>query len=82
MGFKQKKIYPPLNGVQALEVPDSIFFLTDYVCVSACLDFADLILSLPNVTHIGQETSADTKYLEQSNKMLETVEKELKQYTN
>jgi hypothetical protein len=41
-----------------------ILFLTDGRCGSACLDFADLILKLPNVTHIGEETAADTVYMD------------------
>lgn len=41
-----------------------VLFLTDSSCGSACLDFADLILALPNVEHIGQETSADTVYMD------------------
>ncbi|WP_299321754.1 S41 family peptidase [Parasphingopyxis sp.] len=41
-----------------------VYFLTDYVCASACLDFADLILRLPGVTHIGLSTSGDTVYID------------------
>lgn len=41
-----------------------VLFLTDSSCGSACLDFADLMLTLPNVTHIGQETGADTVYMD------------------
>jgi len=41
-----------------------LVFLTDALCVSACLDFADLIHVLPGVTHAGQPTSADTAYME------------------
>ncbi|WP_462163668.1 S41 family peptidase [Pseudoalteromonas xiamenensis] len=41
-----------------------IIFLTDSRCSSACLDFADLLLKLPNVNHVGQETGADTVYME------------------
>jgi hypothetical protein len=32
--------------------------------VSACLDFSDVVLALPRVTHVGQPTSADTTYME------------------
>ncbi len=38
--------------------------LTDSYCGSACLDFADLSLSIPGLVHMGEETSADTVYLE------------------
>jgi len=41
-----------------------VLFLTDSDCGSACLDFADLLLTLPNVHHIGQETGADTVYMD------------------
>jgi hypothetical protein len=41
-----------------------IIFLTDSVCVSACLNFSDWVLALPRVTHVGQPTSADTSYME------------------
>ena len=43
-----------------------VFLLTDGWCHSACLDFADLILSVPGVTHVGAETSADTVYIDNS----------------
>ncbi|QPG06779.1 hypothetical protein IT774_06480 [Salinimonas marina] len=39
-----------------------ILFVTDSRCGSACLDFVDLMLGLPNVVHVGHETSADTVY--------------------
>mgnify|MGYP005814200567 CR=1 FL=1 len=41
-----------------------VIFLTDRRCASACLDFSDLLLKLPSVTHMGQETGADTVYME------------------
>jgi len=41
-----------------------LVFLTDAICVSACLDFADYVHGLPRVTHAGQPTSADTAYME------------------
>lgn len=41
-----------------------VLFLTDSSCGSSCLDFADLMLALPNVTHIGEETAADTVYMD------------------
>jgi len=42
----------------------AVVLLTDSNCFSACLDFADLLLKLPNVIHMGQETGADTVYME------------------
>lgn len=41
-----------------------LIYLTDSVCVSACLDFSDVVMTLPRVTHVGQPTSADTTYME------------------
>lgn len=42
-----------------------IYFLTDNSCFSSCLDFADYIhWLLPNTTHIGLPTSADSPYNE------------------
>lgn len=41
-----------------------LYFLTDSACGSACLDFADVVLQLPNMTHVGHPTSADTIYME------------------
>lgn len=48
---------PPLSKTR-------IIALTDGHCASACLDFMDLLLTLPNVTHVGTPTSADTLYME------------------
>jgi hypothetical protein len=41
-----------------------VFFLTDTWCASACLDFADLIVAIDSVTHVGAETSADAIYID------------------
>lgn len=41
-----------------------LVLVTDARCASACLDFAEMVLALPGSIHVGQETSADTKYLE------------------
>lgn len=41
-----------------------LYFLTDAQCGSACLDFADLIIAMPNTVHVGLETYADTVYME------------------
>lgn len=41
-----------------------LVYLTDSVCVSACLDFSDVVMALPRVMHVGQPTSADTTYME------------------
>jgi hypothetical protein len=42
---------------KAKSAAGSVFFLTNISCGSACLDFADLMLSLENVIQIGQVTT-------------------------
>lgn len=41
-----------------------LYLLTDSKCGSACLDFMDVALELPDAVHVGQPTSADTTYME------------------
>ncbi|WP_377700937.1 S41 family peptidase [Pseudoduganella sp. UC29_71] len=41
-----------------------VVLLTDSACASACLDFADLVLSVPGAIHAGRTTSADTLYID------------------
>ena len=41
-----------------------VIVITDGACASACLDFMDELMALPGVTHIGEETSYDTQYIE------------------
>ena len=41
-----------------------IALLTRSNCASSCLDFADLVLSVPSAVHLGQETSSDTLYID------------------
>lgn len=38
--------------------------LTDGWCASACLDFADVLLSIPGVRHAGAQTFADAVYID------------------
>jgi hypothetical protein len=42
----------------------NVYFLTDSYCASACLGFADILRAIPDVTHIGVETSADAIYID------------------
>src|SRR5690606_19351104 len=44
-------------------VQGRVYVLTDYGCASACLDAVDLFTALGAV-HVGQETSADTVYMD------------------
>lgn len=47
----------------ALKAKPSVFVLTDWGCGSACLDAVDLWTALGAI-HIGQETSADSLYMD------------------
>jgi hypothetical protein len=40
-----------------------IIVLTDYWCTAGCLDMVDILRSLPNVTHAGAPTGADTIFV-------------------
>jgi hypothetical protein len=40
------------------------YFLTDYWCVSACLNFADMVMRLPKVAHVGLSTGADALFID------------------
>lgn len=40
-----------------------VVLLTDSDCVSACLDFADVVLRVPGVVHVGETTGADSLYM-------------------
>lgn len=52
----------PFNG--------QVYLLTDSACASACLDFADVALRLPGVTHVGLPTEADAVYMESRHEFL------------
>jgi hypothetical protein len=62
------------------------FLLTDGACVSSCLNLVDLMLSLPHVRQVGDETGADTYYLENRSAPLPTdhavLQIPIKLYTN
>jgi peptidase S41-like protein len=62
------------------------FLLTDGACVSSCLNLVDLMLSLPRVVQVGDETGADTYYLENRPARLPTgnavLQIPIKLYTN
>lgn len=69
---KGESLYPVRRDEEARSAPPPaepafrgrLVYLTDNVCVSACLDFSDAVMALPRVTHVGQPTSADTTYME------------------
>lgn len=43
--------------------PAAVALLTDSDCVSACLDFADIVLQVPGAVHMGESTGADSVYM-------------------
>lgn len=57
-------------AVESEPVTAKAFFLTDNACFSACLDFADLLLSIPGVVHVGKETRADAIYIDNRSERL------------
>ena len=52
------------EGALSKQFAGKVFFLTDDNCASACLDFADLVVRMPGVVHIGLPTSADAVYID------------------
>ena len=54
---------PATTGTPSDPVAGKVFVLTDYGCASACLDAVDLLTALGAV-QVGQETNADTDYME------------------
>jgi hypothetical protein len=42
----------------------TVALVTDHNCASACLDFADLVRSVPGSVHLGQTTSVDAVYID------------------
>lgn len=57
---EERGLTRPLASPEAAPV----YFLTAGTCASSCLDFADLMLSIDGVRHIGFPTQSDTLYLE------------------
>lgn len=41
-----------------------VILVTDSRCASACMDFVDMVRSVPGMLHVGRETSGDTNYME------------------
>ncbi|WP_265587282.1 S41 family peptidase [Sphingomicrobium arenosum] len=53
---------PPVAADADSPVQGKVYILADAGCGSACLDFLDSALQMPNVTLIGQPTHADAIY--------------------
>jgi hypothetical protein len=54
----------PLGPLPPSRLRGSVYFLTDGVCTSACLNFADLVLRLPKAVQVGRPTDADALYID------------------
>lgn len=54
-----REVPGPPPRVAAPDVKARPVLLTDGICASACLDFADIVRRLPAAEHVGRETSAD-----------------------
>jgi hypothetical protein len=52
------------RGVNVQGFKGKLALVTDSFCASACLDFADVVLAVPGVVHLGLPTSADTLYID------------------
>ena len=57
-----RAVRPPLPAGPD-PVTARVFVLTDFGCASACLDAVDILTDL-GATHVGQETDADTLYMD------------------
>jgi len=62
--YHEPAVRPAERATVSTPVDGRVFFLTDSWCASACLGFADLVLAIDGVTHIGAETSADAIYID------------------
>lgn len=52
------------NDRELSKGPQRVFFLTDSFCSSSCLLFADSLLRIPGVIHVGLTTGSDTRNVE------------------
>ncbi|WP_353742284.1 S41 family peptidase [Pseudomonas fluorescens] len=52
------------RGLNTQGFKGKLALVTDSFCVSACLDFADVVLAIPGVVHLGLSTSGDTLYID------------------
>jgi len=52
------------RGFNAQGFKGKLALVTDSFCASACLDFADIVLAIPGVVHLGASTSGDTLYID------------------
>lgn len=58
----------PTEGIQDTDA--RLILVTDSWCASACLDFADKVLSVPGAIHLGLPTGADSVYLDVGTRVL------------
>jgi hypothetical protein len=56
----ESNVIPPPNDEWKSNI--KLVLITDKTCVSACLDFVDMVKLVPNLLHLGEPTNADTAY--------------------
>jgi hypothetical protein len=75
LGAGEQTLYQsePPNESNAIPPPNNewessikLVLITDKTCVSACLDFVDIVKLVPNLLHIGEPTNADTAYTQKA----------------
>ncbi|WP_424245146.1 hypothetical protein Dip510_000229 [Elusimicrobium posterum] len=50
------------SEIPQTNIKSKVYVLTNGGCFSSCLDFMDMLKTIGNVTQVGRETGADTKY--------------------
>jgi hypothetical protein len=58
------------KGFNAQGFKGKLVLVTDSFCASACLDFVDVVRSIPKTIHLGLPTSADTLYIDIGSQLL------------
>lgn len=58
---------PEVGPLPPREFKGRVVLLTDTMCASSCLDFADAAYELPDFVHAGRMTNADSVYMEVRN---------------
>lgn len=59
-----------LKEIDSRSFKGKLVLVTDSFCASACLDFVDVVRSIPRTIHVGLPTSADTLYIDVGSQLL------------
>jgi hypothetical protein len=62
--FKQVQMTDDEDPPRGAAFRGKLVLVTDANCASSCLNFADLVRSVPHAVHAGASTSADTRYMD------------------